>query len=99
MYNVNFGQETEETVEQDRPIQVEPMDDRERAEEELVEDRTREETTAPVDTVVEEEVILVPAPTGMSTGQKVALGIGLGGAGLVVVGGVITAAVMKYRGD
>jgi hypothetical protein len=87
MYNVNFGQDAEPAVDTSRAV-----------EEPLPEDRTREVVTEEIPVVTEEEeVILVPAAVALSRGQKIGLGVGLGLAGLVVVGGIITAGVMKHR--
>jgi len=96
MYNVNFGQDRSEGDE--RPVEV-VEEDRMPVDEPMPEDRMPEdrimEDDVPV--VTEEEVILVPPQAKMTTGQKVALGVGLGSAGLVVIGGMIVAGVMKSR--
>lgn len=85
MYNMSFGQETETTgVDSSRPIEVEP-------ESRVSADRFIEEEP------VTEQVVLVPAAVGMSTGQKVGLGIGLAAAGTITIGGIIAAVVMKSR--
>jgi hypothetical protein len=83
MYNMSFGQETETTADSSRPVEVVP--------ERVNEDRFVEEEP------VVEQVVLVPAAVGLSTGQKVGLGIGLAAAGTVTIGGFIAAAVLKSR--
>lgn len=54
------------------------------------------ETIAPP-VIGEEEEIVLPTASGLSRGQKIGLGVGLGLAGAVLVGGVVTVAVLKKR--
>jgi hypothetical protein len=52
----------------------------------------------PEEEVVEEDAVIVPAAAAaLSTGQKVGLGVGLGLAGAVIIGGITTAVIMKRR--
>lgn len=47
--------------------------------------------------ITEEEEIVLPTASGLSRAQKIGLGVGLGLAGAVLVGGVVTVAVLKKR--